>query len=264
MSNYLHPEVLVTTDWVADHMKDPKVKLVEVDVDTTSYDKGHVAGAIGWNWQTQLCDRVRRDVVDPRSFAELCSNAGIKPEDTVIFYGDNNNWFAAWAFWQFKLHGHKDARLMNGGRKKWELEKRPAHDRARQGDEVELSHPADGRLHPRLSPRGGRGGWDKPGQPCRRALAGRVYRQDPGASGPERNLPARRAHSRRQEHSVGQVGERRWHVQKRRRTAKSSTPAAAWISISRPSRTAASASDRATPGSFCVFAWTEEREELRR
>lgn len=124
MSNYAHPETLVSTDWVAEHSSDPKVKLIEVDVDTTSYDKGHIRGAIGWNWQTQLCDRVRRDVLDPRSFSELCKNAGISPGDTVVFYGDNNNWFAAWAFWQFKMHGHKDVRLMNGGRKKWELEKR--------------------------------------------------------------------------------------------------------------------------------------------
>ncbi|MGH7177118.1 MAG: sulfurtransferase [Tepidisphaeraceae bacterium] len=125
MSEYANPEMLVTTNWIADHMSDPKVKIVEVDVDTTSYDKGHVKGAVGWNWQTQLCDRVRRDVVDPRSFAELCRNAGIKLDDTVVFYGDNNNWFAAWALWQFKYNGHKDVRLMNGGRKKWELEKRP-------------------------------------------------------------------------------------------------------------------------------------------
>jgi len=123
--NYAHPEALVTTDWVAQHANDPNVKLIEVDVDTTGYDKGHVPGAIGWNWQTDLNDRVRRDIIDPRSFAELCRRAGIRPEDTVVFYGDNNNWFAAWAFWQFKYHGHKDARLMNGGRKKWELERRP-------------------------------------------------------------------------------------------------------------------------------------------
>jgi len=124
MSDYANPDVLVSTGWVAEHLNDPKVKLVEVDVDTTSYDKGHVKGALGWNWQTQLCDSVRRDVVDPKKFAELCSNASIKPDDTVVFYGDNNNWFAAWAFWQFKMNGHKDVRLMNGGRKKWELEKR--------------------------------------------------------------------------------------------------------------------------------------------
>ena len=121
---YAHPEVLVSTGWVAEHLNDPKVKRVEVDVDTAAYDKGHVRGAIGWNWQTDLNDRVRRDVIDPRSFAELCRNAGIGPDDTVVFYGDNNNWFAAWALWQFKYHGHRDARLMNGGRKKWELEQR--------------------------------------------------------------------------------------------------------------------------------------------
>jgi thiosulfate/3-mercaptopyruvate sulfurtransferase len=122
--NYSHPEMLVSTAWVAEHTNDPKVKIVEVDVDTAAYDKGHIRNAIGWNWQTDLNDRIRRDVIDPRTFAELNRAAGIRPEDTVIFYGDNNNWFAAWALWQFKYHGHKDARLMNGGRKKWELEKR--------------------------------------------------------------------------------------------------------------------------------------------
>jgi thiosulfate/3-mercaptopyruvate sulfurtransferase len=121
---YAHPEALVSTDWVAEHRNGPNVKIIEVDVDTTSYDKGHIPGAIGWNWQTDLNDRVRRDIIDPRSFAVLCRHAGIRPQDTVVFYGDNNNWFAAWALWQFKYHGHKDARLMNGGRKKWEAEGR--------------------------------------------------------------------------------------------------------------------------------------------
>ncbi|HEY2584171.1 MAG TPA: rhodanese-like domain-containing protein [Tepidisphaeraceae bacterium] len=126
MSNsYANPDVLVDTNWVAEHSKDPNVKVLEVDVDTTSYDKGHIPGAIGWNWQLDLQDKVMRDVVDPRTFAELCRRSGIKPADTVVIYGDNNNWFAAWALWQFKYHGHKDVRLMNGGRKKWELEKRP-------------------------------------------------------------------------------------------------------------------------------------------
>lgn len=125
MADYAHPQALVTTDWVADHVTDPKVKLIEVDVDTAAYDKGHIPGAIGWNWQTDLNDKVQRDIIDTRAFAELNRQAGIQPDDVVIFYGDNNNWFAAWALWQFKYHGHKDVRLMNGGRKKWELEKRP-------------------------------------------------------------------------------------------------------------------------------------------
>jgi thiosulfate/3-mercaptopyruvate sulfurtransferase len=125
MGDYSHPEALVSTDWVSKHANDPKVKILEVDVDTTSYEKGHIPGAIGWNWQLDLQDRVVRDVVDPRTFAELCRRSGIRNDDTVVLYGDNNNWFAAWALWQFKYHGHKDVRLMNGGRKKWELEKRP-------------------------------------------------------------------------------------------------------------------------------------------
>jgi thiosulfate/3-mercaptopyruvate sulfurtransferase len=121
---YANGDVLVSTEWVSAHRNDAGVKVVEVDVDTTSYDKGHIPGAIGWNWQTQLQDRVRRDVIDPRTFAELCRASGIANDDKVILYGDNNNWFAAWALWQFKYHGHADVRLMNGGRKKWELEKR--------------------------------------------------------------------------------------------------------------------------------------------
>jgi thiosulfate/3-mercaptopyruvate sulfurtransferase len=101
------------------------VKIIEVDVEPAKgYDVGHVKNAIGWNWTTDLCDTTIRDLIDPKAFAELASKAGIKPDDTVIFYGDMNNWFAAWALWQFKYHGHKDARLMNGGRIKWEKEGR--------------------------------------------------------------------------------------------------------------------------------------------
>ena len=125
MADYKHPEVLVTTDWVAEHMGDAKVRLVEVDVDTGAYDKGHVQKAVGWNWQTQLQDGLRRDITDKKEFEELCSKSGIANDSTVVLYGDNNNWFAAWAFWQFKYYGHADVRLMNGGRKKWELESRP-------------------------------------------------------------------------------------------------------------------------------------------
>ncbi len=125
MADYKHPEVLVTTDWVAEHSGDAKVRLVEVDVDTGAYDTGHVQKAVGWNWQTQLQDGIRRDVTDKKDFEELCSKSGIANDSTVVLYGDNNNWFAAWAFWQFKYYGHADVRLMNGGRKKWELESRP-------------------------------------------------------------------------------------------------------------------------------------------
>jgi thiosulfate/3-mercaptopyruvate sulfurtransferase len=124
MADYAHPEVLVTTDWAAQHLNDPKIRLVEVDVDTSAYDQGHVPGALGWNWQTELQDAVRRDLVDQRAFEELLSRSGITNDSTVVVYGDNNNWFAAWAFWQLKYYGHGDVRIMNGGRKKWLEERR--------------------------------------------------------------------------------------------------------------------------------------------
>ncbi|MFZ0738301.1 MAG: sulfurtransferase [Candidatus Acidiferrales bacterium] len=125
MSEYAHPEVLVSTEWVAAHSKDPKIRLVEVDVDTSAYDQGHIAGAVGWNWQTQLQDGIRRDLIDKTALEALLGQSGISNDTTIILYGDNNNWFAAYAFWQLKYYGHIDVRLMNGGRKKWLEEKRP-------------------------------------------------------------------------------------------------------------------------------------------
>jgi len=119
MSQYAHPEALVTTAWVTEHLKDPNVRVVEVDVDTSAYDQGHVPGAVGWNWNTQLCDTVVRDVVPKDKLEELLGKSGIDNNTTIVLYGDNNNWFAAWAFWQLKLYGHDDVRIMNGGRKKW-------------------------------------------------------------------------------------------------------------------------------------------------
>ena len=125
MSEYAHPEVLVSTQWLADHSGDPKIRLVEVDVDTTAYDQGHIADAVGWNWQTQLQDNVRRDLIDKATLERLLGQSGISNNTTIILYGDNNNWFAAYALWQLKYYGHQDVRLMNGGRKKWLEEKRP-------------------------------------------------------------------------------------------------------------------------------------------
>jgi len=123
--DYAHPEVLVSTEWVAGHLADPSIRLIEVDVDTTAYDSGHITGAVGWNWQSQLNDRVRRDIPDAKAFAQLMSEAGVTPKTTVVLYGDNNNWFAAFAFWLLQLYGHKNAKLMNGGRAKWSAEGRP-------------------------------------------------------------------------------------------------------------------------------------------
>jgi thiosulfate/3-mercaptopyruvate sulfurtransferase len=117
-------DVLVSTDWVAQHRTDPTVRVVEVDVDTTAYDQGHVPGAIGWNYTSDLCDTLVRDIVPKGKLEQLLGSSGITPEMTIILYGDNNNWFAAWAFWQLKVYGHKDVRMMDGGRKKWLAEGR--------------------------------------------------------------------------------------------------------------------------------------------
>src|SRR6516162_11119005 len=124
MAEYVHPEVLVSTEWVAAHLKDPAVRIAEVDVDTKAYDEGHVRGAIGWAWNSQLCDTVRRDILSREKMEELLGSSGISNDTTVVLYGDNNNWFAAWALWQMKIYGHRDVRIMNGGRKKWLAEGR--------------------------------------------------------------------------------------------------------------------------------------------
>ncbi len=119
MAKYAHPEVLVDTGWVKANLGQPGIKLVEVDVDTKAYEAGHIPGAVGFNWQTQLQDTVRRDILSKEAFEKLVGGAGISPSDTVILYGDNNNWFAAYGFWLFMMYGHQDVRLMNGGRVKW-------------------------------------------------------------------------------------------------------------------------------------------------
>ncbi len=146
MAGYANPDVLVSTEWVATHLDDREVRIVEVDVDTGSYADGHVPGAVGWSWDTELCDSVRRDIIPKGAFERLMAASGIGNRTVVVLYGDNNNWFAAWAFWQLKIYGHKDVRLMNGGRSKWlaegrELstgEERPAAERY-EASEPDLS-----------------------------------------------------------------------------------------------------------------------------
>ena len=131
MSGYAHPEVLVSTDWVRDNLGKPGIRLVEVDVDTKAYDAGHIEGAVGFNWQTELQDQVARDILGKEGFEELLSRSGISNDDTIVLYGDNNNWFAAYAFWLFKIYGHREVRLMDGGRVKWlnEADKKLTSDR---------------------------------------------------------------------------------------------------------------------------------------
>jgi thiosulfate/3-mercaptopyruvate sulfurtransferase len=118
------PDVLVSTDWVEEHRGDPNVRIIEVDEDTAAYDKGHIAGAVGWNWSTDLHTQVGRDYVSQAELAGLLSAAGVGDDTTVVLYGGNNNWFAAYAYWILKLRGFDNVRLVDGGRKKWELESR--------------------------------------------------------------------------------------------------------------------------------------------
>ncbi len=124
MADYAKPEVLVSTDWLQDHLDDPNVRIIEVDEDTASFDKGHVRNALKWDWSTDLHTEVGRDFQDQAGFSRLLSEAGVGPDTTVVLYGGNNNWFAAYAYWLLKLRGYDDVKLVNGGRKKWELESR--------------------------------------------------------------------------------------------------------------------------------------------
>ncbi|MFW5415912.1 sulfurtransferase [Nocardiopsis sp. CNT-189] len=123
-------DVLVDADWVEAHLDDPKVVLVEVDEDTSAYDKGHIRNAIKLDWKKDLQDPVRRDFVDRTGFEKLLSERGIANDDTVVLYGGNNNWFAAYAYWYFRLYGHQSVKLLDGGRKKWELDSRELVDTA--------------------------------------------------------------------------------------------------------------------------------------
>ncbi len=124
MAEYANPEALVETDWLEEHADDTAIRVIEVDEDTQAYEKGHIRGAVGWNWTTDLHTKVGRDYVSQQELAELLSRAGVGQDFTVILYGGNNNWFAAYAYWILKLRGFDDVKLLNGGRKKWELESR--------------------------------------------------------------------------------------------------------------------------------------------
>jgi len=124
VSEYAKPDVLVDTEWLEEHVSDPSIRVIEVDEDTSAYDKGHIEGAVGWNWTTDLHTKVGREYVSQTQLSELLSAAGVGPGMTVVLYGGNNNWFAAYAYWILKLRGFDDVKLLNGGRKKWELESR--------------------------------------------------------------------------------------------------------------------------------------------
>ena len=118
-SQAAHPESIVTTEWVAENLANSDVRLVEVDVDTAAYEQGHIPGAVGWNWASQLNDDLTRDILTREQMEQLLGESGINPSTTVVLYGDNNNWFATYAFWQMRMYGHQSLKIMDGGRQKW-------------------------------------------------------------------------------------------------------------------------------------------------
>lgn len=121
MSNYANPNALVSADWLAEHLDDPAVRIIEVDEDTTAYEKDHIPGALAWNWSTDLHHPVQRDYIDAEGFSRLLAEAGVDDGTTVVLYGGNNNWFAAYAYWLLKYRGFDKVKLLDGGRTKWEL-----------------------------------------------------------------------------------------------------------------------------------------------
>ncbi len=124
-TKYAHPEALVETEWLAQNLNDPGIRIVESNEDVLLYDTGHIPNAVHIDWRRDLQDPLIRDYISPKAFAELCARNGISPETTVIFYGDKSNWWACYALWAFRLFGHTKVRILNGGRDKWVAEKRP-------------------------------------------------------------------------------------------------------------------------------------------
>ncbi len=209
MADYAHPEVLVSTDWLKQNLKTPNVRVVEVDVDPKLYAAGHIPGAVGWDWTTQLNDQVRRDIISKEDFEKLNSEAGIKNSDTVIIYGDASNWFAAYGFWLYKIYGHKDVRLLNGGRAKWLNEEGAALTTevpkfARSQYKVGSGR----RLAAGEGARGARREREA-GPPGGRPQPRRVHRKGHRPAGDERDRPARRPHARGHQHPLEHRGDHR-------------------------------------------------------
>jgi thiosulfate/3-mercaptopyruvate sulfurtransferase len=140
--NYAHPESLVSTDWLAEHLTDPNVRIIESNEDVLLYDTGHIPGAVHVDWRRDLNDQTVRDYIDPEGFSKLASSIGITPETTLVFYGDKSNWWSCYALWVFSLFGHKDMRILNGGRDKWIAEGRPVTKEKPQYPETKYPTPA--------------------------------------------------------------------------------------------------------------------------
>jgi thiosulfate/3-mercaptopyruvate sulfurtransferase len=201
--SYARPDTLVGTSWVADHLSDPKLRFVEVDVDTSAYQQGHISGAVGWNWTTQLCDTQVRDIIPRPQLEALLAASGIDHDTTIVLYGDNNNWFAAWAFWQLKVYGHPDVRIMDGGRRKWLAESRElSTDAPKVSARTYTAADADLSLRAFLSEVQAvdtRNGGVLVDVRSPQEFTGEIL-APPGLP----DVPARRPHPRRAQHSVGQ------------------------------------------------------------
>jgi len=145
MASYVQPGALVGTEWLAEHLDDPAVRIIEVDEDTSAYQKGHIRNAVGWHWFEDLHDKPRREYVDRQGLARRLQEAGAGPNTTVVLYGGNNNWFAAYAYWLLRYRGFDNVKLLNGGRKKWERESRPLVEDVPKFEPTDLSRPGPDR-----------------------------------------------------------------------------------------------------------------------
>ena len=211
-ADFAHPERLVSTEWLAEHLGEPGLVVVESDEDVLLYETGHIAGAVKIDWHTDLNDPVTRDYLDGAGFAALLGSKGISRDSTVVIYGDKNNWWAAYALWVFTLFGHDDVRLLDGGRAKWEAEGREYTTDVPTPDAVRLP----GRRARRLEDPGLQRRRDRPlRQPARRRALPRGVRRRSHhrACLPRRERPARRPHPERGERAVGAGGRRRRHLQ---------------------------------------------------
>ena len=196
---YAHPEVLVSADWVEAHLKDPKVRIVESDEDILLYDLAHIPGAVRIDWQGDLQDQLLRDYINAEKFAALCSKVGIANDTTVVFYGDKSNWWACYAFWAFKLFGHADCRILNGGRKLWLDQKRPTTTEVPSYPPTRVHGPGQrGGADPDL-PRRGRGPRQGGAADDRRPQPQGIHRREaahgglsPGRRAPRRPHPGRK------------------------------------------------------------------------
>ena len=209
---YANPSALVSTDWLNGHLDDPSIRIIEVDEDTSLYETDHIPGAIAWSWSDDLHHPVRRDYLDQDGFSGLLSAAGVGPESTVVLYGGNNNWFAAYAYWLLKYRGFDNVKLLDGGRKKWQLESLPLVSEQPSITPTDYAIAGQERPEIRVSRRRDRQARD--GDPDRRAVTRGVQRPEIGTRPPAARAAVRsRTRPRGSEHPVGEGRQRRRDLQ---------------------------------------------------